>query len=928
MYSSVTWNIEGAKRNKFSLRNLVDKESPDFIFINECLLFQFEEPEAFDLLSGEYQHALSSDDICDPELPFIRNRSNGGTSILWKNKLDKFINIIPPTTPSFLGLLFSPPDCQPSLHVSLYLPTSGKEEEFISEITKLSDFIEDILEQYPHCLIFIRGDSNVNANNAARSGVFNDFKNNFSLTQVPIGHKTYHHFLGDGIFDSDIDVLMHSKAGDILEEVKVVLCQHDNPGFNSHHDPIVSTFSLPKSISPITPPPSDIPTVPNTRVRVKWSTENIPAYQNLVQQRLADIRNRWAVPSSRACVSILIKLSSDILNSAAISSNSSVSLSIENTKKSSRIPRVIKTALNLAKRRLQQLKKLSPQDAGFALAQLKAKDAKTNLRKVVRKANSDKNTTNDQKMFSILSSNDSSGIYRKIRALKSSSTKAIPFLQVGNTQYLGENVKAGFYDSISTLKTRYHDRNRNIIWDDIETIDYAEDYQYILDICNNKRDLPNISVKDSTDILKRMKASVNDFFSITPAHYLNAGDAGLEHFNYLLNIVIEDVNNASIDELNACYALLLHKGHEKPRTRDTAYRTISTCPVLARALDLYVRDLHKVKWNVCQASTQYQGDGSCHELAALLVTEVIQHSVHTLREPAYLLFLDAKSAFDRVLPELLIRSMYVAGMDGNSTVFVKNRLVNRKTYLDWDRNLMGPIKDELGLEQGGSNSSEYYKLYSNENLTSAQKSEQGIALGKSQIISAIGLADDTALVANKLSCLSNILYLTQNYCKKYGVTLSYDKTKLMMIYKGEESRLEVHNPIRIEGHEIEFCSKANHVGVVRSSAGNMPHILNRICSHRKALRMTLSSGSAQKSRANPLVGLRLQCVYGTPVLLSGVASLVLSRSEICKLDQHLKVTHQNVQKLHPNTPRAVVYFLGGCLPGEALIHLRMLSLFG
>ena len=71
-----------------------------------------------------------------------------------------------------------------------------------------------------------------------------------------------------------------------------------------------------------------------------------------------------------------------------------------------------------------------------------------------------------------------------------------------------------------------------------------------------------------------------------------------------------------------------------------------------------------------------------------------------IEEPAYLLFLDAKSAFDRVLPELLVRSLYLAGMNGNSTVFVMNRLTNRKTFLDWDKNLMGPIKDELGLEQG------------------------------------------------------------------------------------------------------------------------------------------------------------------------------------------------------------------------------------
>ena len=234
-----------------------------------------------------------------------------------------------------------------------------------------------------------------------------------------------------------------------------------------------------------------------------------------------------------------------------------------------------------------------------------------------------------------------------------------------------------------------------------------------------------------------MKNSVNDISSITPAHFLNAGAAGLEHFNFLMNMIIENVNNATVDELNACYALLLHKGHEKPRTSDTAYRTISTCPVVSKALDLYVRDLHKHKWSACQADTQYQGEDSCHELAALLVTELIQSSIHDLKKPAYLLFLDAKSAFDRVLPELLVRNLYKAGIVGNSTVFINNRLTSRCTYLDWDRNLMGPIKDELGLEQGGPNSSEFYKLYSNENLTSAQRSEQGINLGNSQVISAV-----------------------------------------------------------------------------------------------------------------------------------------------------------------------------------------------
>ena len=267
-------------------------------------------------------------------------------------------------------------------------------------------------------------------------------------------------------------------------------------------------------------------------------------------------------------------------------------------------------------------------------------------------------------------------------------------------------------------------------------------------------------------------------------------------------------------------------------------------------------------------------------------------------------------------------------MNKTGCTFVNNRLTHRLTYLDWDKSILGPIKDGQGLEQGGANSSDYYKIYSNENLTTAQKSEQGIKLGNSQIISAIGLADDTVLTANKLSNIANILYLTKSYCDKYGVTLCAGKTKLLRISKCDPNYFETFNPIIIDGQPIEFSEEAEHVGVIRSMAGNIPHLLKRISSHQKALGATLSFGNAQKCRANPLVGLRLEKVYGAPVLMSGVSTLVLSGSELSTIDQHQKETYQNIQKLLSNTPRSFVYFLGGCLPSEAAIHLRMLSLFG
>ena len=59
----------------------------------------------------------------------------------------------------------------------------------------------------------------------------------------------------------------------------------------------------------------------------------------------------------------------------------------------------------------------------------------------------------------------------------------------------------------------------------------------------------------------------------------------------------------------------------------------------------------------------------------------------------------------------------------------------------------------------------------------------------------------------------------------------------------------------------------------------------------------------------------------------GMASLVLSKAETKVVDTHYKSTIQRLQRLHPNTPRAVVFFMAGCLPGEAVLHQRQLGLF-
>ena len=130
---------------------------------------------------------------------------------------------------------------------------------------------------------------------------------------------------------------------------------------------------------------------------------------------------------------------------------------------------------------------------------------------------------------------------------------------------------------------------------------------------------------------------------------------------------------------------------------------------------MYLHDLYVAGWDKLQAPTQYQGTGSSHELAALLVTEVIQ-SAKTKNLPVFLLFLDAKSAFDLIVTEYLVRNLYTSGVSGDALLFFNHRLCSRKTYCEWEKTIMGPIQDQHGTEQGGINSRDMYKLYKGGNM--------------------------------------------------------------------------------------------------------------------------------------------------------------------------------------------------------------------
>ena len=78
---------------------------------------------------GEYSWELNNDEKYNPVLAMSTSKCYGGTLVMWKRSIDKFITVHPAPVSGFLPVIYSPPGSPISAHIAMYLPTSGKDSE-------------------------------------------------------------------------------------------------------------------------------------------------------------------------------------------------------------------------------------------------------------------------------------------------------------------------------------------------------------------------------------------------------------------------------------------------------------------------------------------------------------------------------------------------------------------------------------------------------------------------------------------------------------------------------------------------------------------------------------------------------------------------------------------------------------------------------
>ena len=230
-------------------------------------------------------------------------------------------------------------------------------------------------------------------------------------------------------------------------------------------------------------------------------------------QFLPQLKDVWAIFSSKSSISMLLKCTNDTLSTCASATHKSVDLGKTPQVKSNIDPNISK-AQNQLLRLSKHVRLLT--DSGVAsqpqLIEAKAalSGSRSAYRRLVNASSSIAANKRDNLVHSVLSS-DPSSLYKTIRQSKNPQTSKLPSLRVSDKVYSGSAVPDGFFDSLSSLKSP--DMSR--IYLSTAYKDTSYDFSIIKKICSTSLKIPEISSRDASDLLYSLRRDVNDLFSIT-----------------------------------------------------------------------------------------------------------------------------------------------------------------------------------------------------------------------------------------------------------------------------------------------------------------------------------------------------------------------------------------------------------------------------
>ncbi len=417
-------------------------------------------------------------------------------------------------------------------------------------------------------------------------------------------------------------------------------------------------------------------------------------------------------------------------------------------------------------------------------------------------------------------------IYNKERRLKSRKFKNE---MVEKLDELKENNPKGYWQLLKTLKDEKLEDSRNIPIDDWK--DYFSD---LCDVKNKK----NGNVLEEQHIIKELQNTRNDKYfdelsiSITEKEVIKAikllkknksvgidliSNEMLKYSQHIMLPYLVKVFNSILlakhypKEWCDSYITPLHKSGSK--IVESNYRGISifSClgklfnTILNNRLENYIEEKNLI------SDKQIGFKRKCRTSDHMFILRTLVEKYTKNGQKLYACFVDFRKAFDYVNHKYLLFKLYKNGIRGNFYQVIYSMYINRgfKSCVKSNNMISSHFNCKTGVRQGDPLSPNLFKLFINDVQDFINLGTEAPSL-HDLYIDHLLYADDIVLLAKNEKDLQTSISGLERYCKKWGMLVNIDKTKIVVFNRGGKI---VNTNIVYENTIINSVDSYKYLGV-------------------------------------------------------------------------------------------------------------------
>ena len=191
------------------------------------------------------------------------------------------------------------------------------------------------------------------------------------------------------------------------------------------------------------------------------------------------------------------------------------------------------------------------------------------------------------------------------------------------------------------------------------------------------------------------------------------------------------------------------------------------------------------------------------------------------------------------------------------------------------------------------------------------------------------------------TCADDMLVLTE-YAMQFLLNIAVDnsimekyllqpvKSVLLYILNITTRRVNANSQpsLYLKGEPMPVVDETMHMGIMRSSDTQESAVRENIAKAQRTLYSLMSSGLHGENCLDPETSIHLLQIYVLPVMVYGLEVVLPKPALVEKLNRTYKKILKQILSLPITVADPAVFILSGAMPIEAIIHKRLLILYG